>query len=303
MTTIGVDIGGSHISSCMYEHSDKVLLKDTLVNRTVDNGATREEILDAWASAITQTARLSLTPFRGIGIAIPGPFDYYRGICLIKGVNKYEHLYQVNIRQELSGRLAVPEDHIRFINDATAFSIAEALVGESVGYSRHVAITLGTGLGSSFLVDSRPVMQGERVPAGGYLYDKMHGDRLADDVFSTRGLLKKYDELSGEKVREVLTICQRIPTDPQAAAVFNWFGQQLGRFLSPFLNRFNAEVLILGGNIAKASPYFLAPLAAQLPKVKIVVSRLGEEAAMIGGALMMDDSYYHALQDTLKIMK
>ena len=37
----------------------------------------------------------------GIGIAIPGPFDYGNGISLIKDLEKYESLYGTNIKETL----------------------------------------------------------------------------------------------------------------------------------------------------------------------------------------------------------
>ncbi|SDM49290.1 glucokinase [Catalinimonas alkaloidigena] len=295
MRSIGVDIGGSHVSSCMYEHLDKTLLPETHVTLPVHPQASRETILATWAAAIRQTSASLHLPFQGVGIAMPGPFDYYHGIGLFQGVCKYESLYQANIREELSGRLNLPGQRVRFINDATAFSIAEARVGKTRHYARHVALTLGTGLGASFLIDGTPIIQGEQVPPGGYLYDKRHGDALADDVFSSRGLVQKYFELSGHRVEGVLAICQRIPTDQPAIQTFEWFGRELGRFLTPFLTRFRADVLIIGGNIAKAHPYFLATLTAHLPEVAIHISTFGEDSAMLGAALLLDDTYYEAL--------
>ena len=41
--------------------------------------------------------KIPVNEVKAIGIAIPGPFDYVNGICLIKGVAKYENLYGFNI--------------------------------------------------------------------------------------------------------------------------------------------------------------------------------------------------------------
>ena len=184
MYSIGVDIGGSHITSGMFEHMDKYLIPNSIVTIPVDNGASKAEILSKWAEAIRQTiATGGVDQIEGIGLAVPGPFDYYNGTCLIRGVQKFDSLYNVNVRDELSTRLNFPSDQIRFINDAASFSIGEAKYGEAASFSRCVAITLGTGFGSCFLVDGQPIVSGAEVPESGVLYDKYLQGRMADDLF------------------------------------------------------------------------------------------------------------------------
>lgn len=302
MYSIGADIGGSHISCGMYEHSNKGLIKETLVYHKVNSKGSKNEIIDTWVKAISKTIELAKVPIEGIGVAMPGPFNYYEGISLISEVDKLESLYGVNIRQELAEKLNTEPLKIRFINDATAFSIAEALIGKAAGYRRSVAITLGTGFGSSFLKDGQPVVEGEKIPDGGFLYDKPYGDQLADDVFSTRGIKKKYQELSTNEVNNVKELCERIGKDEKAKMVFKWFGMELGNFLKPYLDDFDTEVLVVGGNIGKAYEHFKDELVQQLPGVVIYVSDFGEEAAIIGSALLLDNKYYSELKPTLKLM-
>lgn len=84
-----------------------------------------------------------------IGIAMPGPFDYLTGICLMKNVNKYESLYGLNIKQELSDRLGIDVQNIVFRNDSEAFLAGEMRFGAGKGLKKGIGITLGTGLGTS----------------------------------------------------------------------------------------------------------------------------------------------------------
>ncbi len=302
MYSIGVDIGGSHITCCMYEHSNKYLNEKTLVYRKVNTKGSKEEILKTWVCAISKTIELSGVSIKGIGIAMPGPFDYFEGISLISNVDKFESLYEVNIRKELSKDLSINPSEIRFINDATAFSITEALIGNATNYQRLIAITLGTGFGSSFLINGQPVIEADNVPKGGFLYDKMYQGQLADDVFSTRGIIKKYKELSGREVGNVRELCENIEKDEKAVQVFQWFGNELGNFLKLYVTDFQGGIVVIGGNIAKAFTYFEKQLKLQLPAVKVCVSDFGEEAAIIGSALLLDDAYYDKLKPTLKLM-
>lgn len=303
MYSIGVDIGGSHVTSGMFEHSNKQLIKDTIVTLPVDNGASKAEIFSQWSAAIQKTIeRCRITQIEGIGMAVPGPFDYYNGVSLIRGVQKFDSLYKVNVREELSSRLNLPGDKIRFINDAAAFSIGEAKFGEAASFERCVAITLGTGFGSCFLVEGQPIVDGPDVPEHGVLYNKYYEGRMADDLFSTRGLVNSYALLSGMEVDSALDIYQLAKEDNDAIRVLKDFGTDLGRFLKPHLSLFNAEVLVLGGNISKAFNYFGDNLQKQLPETEIMVSKLNEYAALMGGASLFEKGYYAELSSTLKMM-
>lgn len=80
---------------------------------------------------------------------MPGPFDYERGISLMKGMEKYDSLYGLDIREILSEKLNVPAAHIVFINDAAAFLGGELASGAAADFNRAIGVTLGTGLGST----------------------------------------------------------------------------------------------------------------------------------------------------------
>ncbi len=300
--SIGVDIGGSHVSCSMYEHSNICLISDTFTYRKVDSKGTASDILDTWALAILETVEKSFYAVEGIGIAMPGPFDYYNGISKLVDLDKLSSLYEVNIREALAERLPFKASQIRFINDASAFSIGESIAGEGKNYSKAIAITLGTGLGASFLENSYPIMDRDNVPQGGFLYNQKHGDKLADDVFSTRGLIAYYHEISGDQVNNVRELYEKAQCDATAMKCFHWFGDELGKFLESYVRDFGAEVLIIGGNISKAHDCFGESLQSRLPGLKIYVSELGEHAAILGSALLLDDHYYQHIQPTLKLM-
>lgn len=302
MYSIGVDIGGSHIASCMFEHANKKLNRTTLGYTKVDTKASKEEIIRSWVSTITKSIKLADRPIEGIGIAMPGPFNYSEGISLISDVDKLDALFRINIREELASELGIEASKIRFINDASAFSIAEAMVGKASPFQRVVAITLGTGFGSSFVISGQPIIKADNVPEGGFLYNKLYLGDVADDVFSTRGLINHYKEKTGKMVPNVRELCERAENDESAAETFNWFGRELGKFLQPYLSSFGAEILVIGGNISKASAYFNPSLTKEIPGVETYISDLGEEAAMIGGALLLQDEFYNQLLPTLKLM-
>ncbi|RXG25871.1 ROK family protein [Leeuwenhoekiella marinoflava] len=303
MLSLGVDIGGSHIACCVFDHTSKELLKETFSYKKVNPHGTKDEILKTWLLALNESIAHLNRNIAGVGLAMPGPFDYYRGISKIKEVAKLQALYNVSLRLEIAQGLNMLPSQIRFINDASAFSIAEASLGKASAYKRIVAITLGTGLGASFAVNGMPVLKDKRVPDSGYLYNQYYKNILADELFSTRGIIEVYREVTGEQITNVKELYDEVAIDNQAKLVFENFGNRLGDFIKPYLEEFGAEALVLGGNISKAFDVFGESLKTQLPNLdELYVSEFGEEAAIIGGALLLDEMFYKKIEDTLKLM-
>src|SRR5690606_7225122 len=116
----------------------------------------------------------------GVGFGFPSPFDYDKGIARIKGLEKFESIYGMNIGEELQSRLMRPDLQIRFRNDAEAAIVGEATYGAGVGFRRIIGITLGTGMGSGFVVDGKRVLTGKSVPApDGMLFRELYqGERV-----------------------------------------------------------------------------------------------------------------------------
>jgi len=298
---IGVDIGGSHISCAACDLSQKRYLPETHSENEIDNHGTAEEIIGIWAETIQETIQKSgAAEIAGIGFAMPGPFDYARGIALFdEGVKKYENLYGLNVADALRMKMNLSKEFpVRFINDAMAFAIAEDWIGKSAGSNRSLAITLGTGFGSAFLSNHIPVVSGNEVPAMGYVYHLPVETGNADDYFSTRGLLGRYKSKTGQSLSGVKELAQLTANDSVARELFDDFGYKLGCFLKPLVETFGAEVLVIGGNISNAYPLFGENLENQLSpgRIKIEISELKESASMVGSAVLTDDNYYQQIK-------
>ena len=128
---IGIDIGGSHISCGAVDLQINQLIPGTCFESKVDNKASADDILNSWVGAIRLTMDVvGKDQVAGIGFAMPGPFDYSKGIALFERVEKYLNLYGVHVDHEIRTRLGLPSAMpVRFINDATAFAVAEAWIG------------------------------------------------------------------------------------------------------------------------------------------------------------------------------
>jgi glucokinase len=304
----GVDIGGSHTTAVAVNMDNHSLINESRAESPVDNKAEPDEILGIWADTLENVLHKipDLMP-HGIGFAMPGPFDYVNGICLIKGVSKYEKLYGVNVGKAIASRLVLPaECKVRFMNDASSFAVGEAWAGKAQAHSRMMAITLGTGFGSAFVEDKIPVVEGDRVPQMGCVYHLSFGESIADDYFSTRWFLSRYSELTGKVVLGVKEITNAALKSAEVKAIFDEFGHNLGGFLSPWLIKFGAEILVIGGNISYAYDLFGPALEEELRtagcETHISISALKEDAALLGSAYLLNEEFWKAVKPALALM-
>jgi len=306
---LGVDVGGSHVSCAACQIEEKKYLPETLSENDLDNQGTVEEIIGLWSRTIQKTIdKVGLDNVKGIGFAMPGPFDYINGIALFKGNNKkYESIYGLNVPDALREKMNLPADFpIRFINDATAFAIGEDWIGKACGTSNSLSITLGTGFGSAFLSNRMPVTSGKNVPETGAVWHLPFENGNADDYFSTRGLLNRYQERTGKQLSGVKELAQLTPNDEIAHELFIDFGYKLGVFLKPWIEKSKIEVLVIGGNISNTFGLFGKHLQGYLfengVEIRIEISELKETAAMIGSSILADDTYYEQLKSLLATM-
>lgn len=302
---IGVDIGGSHISSVLVDRETSQMVPESLAEQKVDNQASADEILSGWAVALRKTMSCAaVDELAGIGFAMPGPFDYQTGVALLKNVAKYDSLYGINVGNELKKRLNLPvEMPFRYLNDALAFAVGECWTGKAAGHKNVMAITLGTGFGSAFLTNGVPVIEGDRVPKMGYVYHIPYKNGIADDYFSTRWFIEEYFLRSGISVSGVKEIAERVNADMDAGQLFENFGTDLGNFLAPLLRNFEAECLLIGGNISGAYPLFGPSFENSLHdkkvSVEVVVSELMESAAMAGSARLLNETFWKQMEPLL----
>ncbi|MEX2336117.1 MAG: ROK family protein [Fulvivirga sp.] len=277
---LGVDIGGSHITAALVNLETRSILPGSLTRGHVNSQGTVEVIIAEWCDAIGKSLRSHNFSPEKIGIAMPGPFNYKLGISEIRNQSKYDSLYRLNIKELLASALDIPENGIEFFNDAECYLGGEVFCGAAKGCNSAIGLTLGTGLGTAWYRDE--MAEDARL----WKYPFMEG--IAEDYLSTRWFIKRYNELSGRSVKDVKELAGITDVDVEAKIVFYEFGTNLSTFLSILLRKHNPELVVIGGNIAKAFDLFYPALAKGLDEflvtTRIERGQLGEEAALLGAA-------------------
>ena len=277
------DIGGSHITLSICNLDTYTIHDDATTRVEVDSNGSANEILNAWKDAFRQVLNKNpATLFSGLSVAMPGPFDYQNGISYITGLKKYEALYGMDTRQFFAGLLKIDPQLVRFRNDAESTIAGEILAGAGKGFQQVMGVTLGTGFGSAYCKD--------RVTKDINLGSEPFKDSIADDHLSTRWFLKRYHELTGEELTGGVKQLAELAADSRIARdIFREFALNMVDFLSEPVRQLEPAVLVLCGNIARASEFFLPYLTSGLNTLTIKLAQLGENAPLIGAAAMFND--------------
>jgi len=275
---LGVDIGGSHITAAFIDLESHSILHDSIIREHINSKGDKNEIIDQWTDAISNCKSFSPYSFKKIGIAMPGPFDYQKGICLIKDLDKYESLYNLNVKELLAEKLGIDVADIFMMNDASCFLKGEIFSGTTKNNTSIIGITLGTGLGSAVCKNG--------IIHDGDLYCTKFKEQTAEDYLSTRWFLRRYQRLSGKNVNNVKEISEQVAVDHKAAIVFKEFGKNLGDVLANYIRKHDAQTVIIGGNITKAWALFIDETKAELSEhgidVSLTKAKLGEAALLLG---------------------
>jgi glucokinase len=112
--------------------------------------------------------------------------------------------------------------------------------------------------------------------------------------------------LTGKELNGVKELAALAPADKLVNDLFIDFGDNAGQFLAPYLTKFKAEILVIGGNISHAynlfGDVFEASLKAEKCFCKVAISALKEDAALLGSAYLLDDAFWKSVQHALPLM-
>ncbi|MEM8964834.1 MAG: ROK family protein [Bacteroidota bacterium] len=199
-------------------------------------------------------------------------------------------------------------------NDANAAAIGEMIYGGAKGMKNFIMITLGTGLGSGFVVNG-DLIYGHDGFAGemGHIMNNPKGRTCG---LGRKGCLEAYVSATGIKrtvfklladmteetpLRDItfndLTAAKitelAMQGDPVADAAFDYTAELLGRKLSDMVAIFSPQAIFLLGGLAKAGDFLFKPTKKYMEehmfeifknKVSILPSALEDRNAAVLGS-------------------
>lgn len=239
----------------------------------IHSSGSREEIAAALREAVGDVSAM-----KGVGVSIPGPFDYREGVFLMK--HKYAAVYGGSFRS-LAG---IPEGvELRFMHDVNA-PLLGAL--RSQGLQDAALVTIGTGLGFSYARGGEVQTSVSGSPARS-IWNLPFGEGILEDAVSARGISASYTHISGEALLNAKAVSERARKgDETAAQAYLQAGSTLGAALKSVLGELGITVLLMGGQVCRSLDLMLPALAPELPGVSI--QRLEDGAVFKGLATLFE---------------
>jgi glucokinase len=311
LPVVGVDLGGTKILCGVVDADNNILGRAKRSTPAKEGGpAILAAIVEAVDEAL-EAAGLTRDDVAAGGIGSPGPLDVNTGVILFSAnlnVKNYP------LAPELSTVLNRP---VILRNDVRVGGIAEHRLGAGRGYRDVVAAFVGTGIGGCVILNGA-VVEGATGNAGelGHMIVRAGGPRcgcgargcmeaLASKTAIARRIEKAFRKgrptALGEKIGrkgklKSGDLAQAIAArDPVALDEVRRAAHFLGLGLGSLVNVLGPEVVIVGGGVAEAlgEPYVdlvresaRTQILVDPDKIKIVRAALGDDAGILGAALL-----------------
>ena len=297
---IALDIGGTSIKFAIV-NSNGVFLENSCKIISIDSSKDKEYILNKFTYPIKESINLlnrTKNSFDGIAVSICGPFDYEKGVCLIKNLDKYESIYNQNIKKIIQERLSISSNMpFIFDPDSWSFGRGEVFFNDYENYKKIIVFTIGTGIGSCFIDNKKVVSEGKGVPWFGWISGQEYKDGILNDYTSSIYMQNKYFQITNERI-DIKTMAERARNNETTAKlIFNEIGNTLGKFLKKnFVEEFKTECIVFGGQISLSSDLFIDKIKYHLKDStsvkKIKKAKDIQFSALKGAAqILLNDQY------------
>jgi glucokinase len=310
---VGVDLGGTKILAGVVDAENRILGRGKRTTPAKEGGPAILEAMTECVEEALGRAGVSRDQIAAGGIGSPGPLDVRTGVILFSAnlnVKNYP------IGPELSSFLGAP---VIVQNDVRVGGYGEYILGAGRGYRNVISAFVGTGIGGCVIVDGR-VVTGSTDNAGeiGHVVVKAGGPKCG---CGARGCMEALSSKTAIAGRIVKAVKKKTPTvlaskmakkggrlksgdlaeavadkDPVAVREVRRAAHFLGLGLGGLVNVLGPEIVVIGGGVAQAlgEPWLeLIRTSARRQiltdpdgKIQIVGAALGDDAAVLGAALL-----------------
>jgi glucokinase len=312
--SIGIDIGGTKISSGIVASDGKILEQATYSTPQ----ETHESILTLLEEIITiflKKARARNMHIVGIGIGTAGQIDFEHGKVL-SGTTNITDWNDVPLKDIFTKKFDLP---VWVENDVNALTLAEQQLGAGKNVNDLICLALGTGVGGGVISGGNMVrgawgggtelghitvdMNGPdcncgfngclEVYSSGTGIARMMREKLKEHKPFDDSKLSYYQEHLGEVTSKVVFELKN-EGKGLAIEVVERALEALSYAIVSFIHTFNPSLIVLGGGVLKDGDWFIKRVQEKVrmhgikslvTPVEFKMAELGPEAGLIGAAL------------------
>jgi glucokinase len=312
---IGVDVGGTKVAAGFVSAAGEIGAV-TKVRMISDGGA--EAGLNAVAGAIDYLMGMGQKnqwTIRAIGICAPGPLDPHTGIIINPPNVPCWRDYP--LAAEISRRYQLP---VKIENDANAAALAEVLWGAGKGFAKVFYLSIGTGIGTGFILDGK-IYNGRTgaAPEGGHLSIDYRGPvcscgkRGCIEIYVSGPAIAKRAQARMESASDLHSPILKLAGGQVAGITCevvsqaNAAGDAIAKetlletvdlisvWLGNIIDLLEPDVIVVGGGVATVLQPFFGDIRGRLPswcinsraqEIPIVPAHYGAESGIAGGAAL-----------------
>jgi glucokinase len=304
---IGIDIGGTAIKGGLVDEKGAIIYTKEIPTQSKEGYGVVLSNIYSLIESLMEIAKTYERKPGFIGLGIPGLADKksdYVIFCTNLGWNN------VPLGIDLKKKFGLP---VIIENDATIAGFAESICGLTKNYENSVFLTLGTGIGAGLVINNKIFSGSHGVGSevghmiiGENFYNCSCGKNGCFETFASATALIKYVENQINGGRQ--TILSGVPNigakeifeaakqgDELAKETISRFIKYLSIGIVNIINIMDPEIIAIGGGMSKGLADILSDIHDEvarlahyktLPYGKIVISELGNEAGIIGAAML-----------------
>lgn len=306
---VAVDVGGTNCKAAVVGEDGGISLRRRWPTEVPSGRSRVVERLSNEIKRLASSASKRGMKVLGAGIGMPGAMRLPEGV-IHKSPN-FPGWEEFGIRESLERTTAM---RVVVENDANAAALGEHWLGAGKGCENFIMLTIGTGLGSGFIVDGR-ILHGADGMGGeaGHIVVEAEGRPCncggrgcLETRCSAVGIERMARESAGRGESAALTVlCRRVSFgvkevhllhlkgDRAATRILRTAGEFLGVALASLVNVFNPEKVAIGGGACGAwSPLVTTAVSvmrrrayrAAALRARVVRTELAGDAGIAGAA-------------------
>ncbi|OQY16648.1 MAG: transcriptional regulator [Anaerolineaceae bacterium 4572_32.2] len=308
---IGIDLGGTKISTALVESDGKIIAQDYRKTMAAEGQqAVIERILNSARQVMSQ-AKVTRSQVAAVGICAPGPLDIEAGVVVAPpNLPGWE---RVPLKQLIEDNLGITT----FLeNDANAAALSEHRFGAGRGVEHMIYITVSTGIGGGLILDGKLYhgasgMAGEvghitiepggplcgcgnrgclEALASGTAIARVARERVAQNVPT---LMTDMTDGDPERITARLVAEAASRGDSEAQEILSEAMDYLGIGMANLVNLFNPQLIVIGGGLMNIGEKLFRPVRRAIDQhtftpatqaVRVVPAALGDNAGVLGAA-------------------
>ena len=289
-----VDVGGTTIKAALFDGELRATVDRV---EAVGQYPTAEALVAAVLDLTADVVHRSGGAARAVGLAVPGTIDVPTGTAIRSMILGWR---DVPFAQLVAERTALP---VGFGHDVAAGALAEQSVGAARGERDWLFLALGTGLGSTFVLDGRSY-HGARgtggelahvvaVPGGPVCRCGKRG--CVEMTSSAQAVAEQYVAAGGPAGSSAADVAQAVRRgEPLAGRIWASAVTALADVVAGYVESMNPSLVVLGGGLAESGRTLLDPFTSALrdrvafadPVPKVRLAAFGARAGLVGAALL-----------------